>query len=109
MEKPISDELKCKFDKLKAVWDDCTIEEISGTDKYYTDGAAAEAEFKIVFKQRSVYITSVFVMKNGDWFTSDYKSHIPVKTVVNNWINRVRSDMLACKLGIPSLPTDKAI
>ena len=102
MEKTISDELKVKFAKLQELWPWCEMEEVSGTDMYYTDGAAQDAAFKITFKQRSIYITTVFIMKNGDWFSTDYKTNILIKTAINDWIDRVRSDILACKLGIPS-------
>ena len=44
MEKTISDELKVKFAKLQELWPWCEMEEVSGTDMYYTDGAAQDAQ-----------------------------------------------------------------
>lgn len=105
MDTNVSDELQLNFDKLQLMWPNCSLDSVCGTDMYYTDGAADGAAFKITFKQGALYITTVYVMKNGDWFSSDYRTNILIKTTVNKWIDRVRSDMLACKLGIPSLPT----
>ena len=102
MEKSISDELKLNFDKLQVKWHGCELENVTGADIYYTDGMAEGAAFKIIFKQRTIYITTVFIMKNGDWFSTDHKTNILIKTAINGWIDRVRSDMLACTLGIPS-------
>jgi len=58
---------------------------------------AQEAVFKIEFKQKSLYITTVYIMKDGDWFSSDYKTNILVKKAVNDWIEGIKSNTSVCK------------
>jgi hypothetical protein len=93
----LSKQLEANFAMLQERWPECKMDSICGTDLYYTDGLASEAAFKIEFKQKSLYITTVFILKDGDWFSSDYKTNILIKNEVNAWIEEIKSNMSVCK------------
>jgi hypothetical protein len=93
----LSKQLEANFAMLQEGWPECKMHSICGSDLYYTDGLAQEAVFKIEFKQKSLYITTVYIMKDGDWFSSDYKTNILVKKAVNDWIEGIKSNTSVCK------------
>jgi hypothetical protein len=93
----LSKQLEANFAMLQERWPECKMDIIKPIDLYYTDGLASEAVFKIEFKQKSLYITTVYIMKDGDWFSSDYKTNILIKNAVNTWIEEVKSNTSVCK------------
>jgi hypothetical protein len=56
--------------------EEIVVEPISSHDCYYSDGAAANCDFKILFMKNVNGIHStfnrVFIEKNGSWFTVEY-------------------------------------
>ena len=93
----LSKQLEANFAMLQEAWPECKMYSISGSDLYYTDGLASESVFKIEFKQKSLYITTIYIMKDGDWFSSDYKTNTIIKNVVNEWIEKIKSNTSVCK------------
>ena len=58
--------------------------EITGTDCYYTDGAATCADFKLEFSNPGYHI--FYVKKDGTWFSSTINTE-EVLLALKNWLS----------------------
>jgi len=45
-----------------------SVSEITGTDLFYTDGAAQGAEYKVYLYKTGYYNYNIYVRKDGTWF-----------------------------------------
>ena len=58
--------------------------EITGTDCYYTDGAATAADFKLEFSEPGYHV--FYVKKDGSWFSTTINTD-EVITALKNWLS----------------------
>ncbi len=71
------------------------VEKISGTDLYYTDGAATGSFLKLLLHKKEAII-SVYFFQNGTYWST---STIPQedKSILDGWLETVRSQHVVRK------------
>jgi hypothetical protein len=62
--------------------------EITGTDLFYTDGAAEGAEYKIYLYKTGYYNYNIYVRKDGTWFCLNETDML--KKWMTLWLESIR-------------------
>jgi len=88
MEINIGDKLRNNFTRLKAIWPECEIGEVTASDLYYSDGMSQGAIFKILFYQGRLYITTVYIKNNGTFYST--MGNIAIKNIIIKWIESIK-------------------
>jgi hypothetical protein len=67
--------------------------EITGTDLFYTDGAAEGAEYKIYLYKTGYYNYNIYVRKDGTWFCLNETDML--KKWIALWLESIKPSQLA--------------
>lgn len=66
---------------------DAKIGDVEDIDVFYTDGMAKDAKFKIMISQQGVYLSTVYVKEDGEWFMT--MDSVVIKKTMRAWVLKV--------------------
>ena len=87
------DILRRSLPVLQTLWPNVEIEEVNGSDHFYTDGASVGSSFKLVFHRVITnntirYITTVYVFPDEKWYSTI--KILEVTETIKAWVNIVK-------------------
>ena len=87
------DILRSSLPLLQNLWRNVVLEEVNGSDHFYTDGASVGSSFKLVF-YRSIsndiirYITTVYIFPDEKWYSTI--KILEVTEAIKAWVKAVK-------------------
>ena len=66
---------------------DAKMADVEEVDVFYTDGMAKDAKFKIMISQQNIYLSTIYVKEDGEWFMT--MDSIIIKKAMRAWVFKV--------------------
>ena len=79
--------LQDNFSIFQESFPDAKIGDVEDIDVFYTDGMAKDAKFKIMISQQDIYLSTIYVKDDGEWFMS--MDSVVIKKAMRAWVFKV--------------------
>ena len=79
--------LQDNFSIFQESFPDAKMGSVEEIDVFYTDGMAKDAKFKIMISQQDIYLSTVYVKEDGEWFMT--MDSIVIKKAMRAWVLKV--------------------
>ena len=79
--------LQDNFPTFQESFPDAKMADVEEVDVFYTDGMAKDAKFKIMISQQGIYLSTVYVKDDGEWFMS--MDSVLIKKAMRTWVLKV--------------------
>jgi len=79
--------LQDNFSIFQESFPDAKMADVEEIDVFYTDGMAKDAKFKIMISQQDIYLSTVYVKDDGEWFMT--MDSIVIKKAMRAWVLKI--------------------
>jgi hypothetical protein len=79
--------LQDNFSIFQESFPDAKMGDVEGVDIFYTEGMAKDAKFKIMVSQENIYLSTIYVKDDGEWFMT--MDSVVIKKAMRTWVFKV--------------------
>ena len=76
--------LQDNFSMFQESFPDAKIGDVEDIDVFYTDGMAKDSKFKIMVSQEDIYLSTIYVKDDGEWFMT--MDSVLIKKAMRAWV-----------------------